>query len=168
MISAKPLCMLRLTTVVVLCIETCLLFLVGFSLRHHKEWWVVMPIFAICSVLLWLPFHIIYLVLNWKLWSRVRLLSAIIIINVIVTGEILAVLKLWLLSSFCFCLLWVENIFFFEIHYCASLYAYLCRFVWQLYNIMLSAKFSTVLLTFFYLWCLLLWINLHNLIFTRL
>lgn len=86
--------MLRLATVVVLCLETCLLFLVGFSLRLHKEWWVVLPIFAIGSLLLWLPFHIVYFVLNWKLWSRV---SEIIAVNiwVVIKRKVKGSILLW-------------------------------------------------------------------------
>ncbi|XP_033746705.1 transmembrane protein 168-like [Pecten maximus] len=43
---------------------------IGKQITSHKEWFVVVPIFAVFS-LIWLCFHIIYVISCWKLMSKV-------------------------------------------------------------------------------------------------
>ncbi|XP_021339582.1 transmembrane protein 168-A-like, partial [Mizuhopecten yessoensis] len=43
---------------------------IGKQITSHKEWYVVVPIFAVFS-LIWLCFHVIYIISCWKLMSKV-------------------------------------------------------------------------------------------------
>lgn len=70
-LSGTRLCTLRLVTLLVACLETALLLLTGLSLTAHKEWWVVMPLFAACALILWAPLHLVQFLVSWKLWSKV-------------------------------------------------------------------------------------------------
>jgi len=77
-----PLCVLRLLAVLMFCVETVLLLLVANTLSTHKEWWLVIPLYSACSLVVWLPLHILYVIINWKLWNRVSISMSIINVNI--------------------------------------------------------------------------------------
>jgi len=65
-----PLCVLRLLAVLMFCVETVLLLLVANTL------------YSACSLVVWLPLHILYVIINWKLWNRVSISMSIINVNI--------------------------------------------------------------------------------------
>lgn len=60
----------RFVIIVIFVVNFASVALIGRPLANHKEWFVVIPIYAVLAIF-WLCFHIIYMITTWKLMNKI-------------------------------------------------------------------------------------------------